>query len=180
LRSRGAAVKVARVARIDWARNAAGLLLPEYWKGTLEPRPTVDWYLGRIDEALEALNNEISRASSPTSSAGNDSNNSSSDSSPPPLPPLTLLAHSAGGWLGRVWMLSEDERTGEEKAALVSDFVCVCFFDKILFFFSGLFVKKLTHSLSFPFSLSLSLPTHKHPQQRRLPSQAPASRLLHP
>ena len=114
LRSRGAAVKVARVARIDWARNAAGLLLPEYWKGTLMPRPTVDWYLERIDEALEALNEEVSESSG-------------SSSPPPPLPPLTLLAHSAGGWLGRVWMLSEDggPAAGKQKAALVSAFVSV-------------------------------------------------------
>lgn len=30
------------------ARNAAGLLDWNYWRGTLKPRPTVDWYLSRI------------------------------------------------------------------------------------------------------------------------------------
>ena len=124
LRSKGAAVRVARVARIDWARNAAGLLLPEYWKGTLKPRPTVDWYLERIDEALEALNEEISSSSKfASSNSGDDGDDALS---PSPFPPLTLLAHSAGGWLGRVWMLSEQEGSpGKERAALVSDFVCV-------------------------------------------------------
>ena len=165
LRSRGAAVKVARVARIDWARNAAGLLIPDYWQGTLSPRPTVDWYLGRIDEALEALNEEVSRHSkySSESSAGGGNGNggdagSISSSSSPSLPPLTLLAHSAGGWLGRVWMLSEDKGTGKEKAALVSDFVCVFlffffFFFSIFFLSSSLFLSRgprvKAHSLSF-------------------------------
>jgi len=48
-------VEIAQVARIDWARNAAGLTDARYWKGTLSPRPTVDWYLNRIDGALTAL-----------------------------------------------------------------------------------------------------------------------------
>ena len=43
---------MARVIRPDWLRNAAGLTSLSYWQGTLEPRPTVDWYLGRIAEAV--------------------------------------------------------------------------------------------------------------------------------
>lgn len=35
--------KVANVARIDWARNAAGVVDINYWKGTLCPTPTVNW-----------------------------------------------------------------------------------------------------------------------------------------
>lgn len=34
---------VARVSRLDWFRNAAGLLDANYWKGTLRPRPVLDW-----------------------------------------------------------------------------------------------------------------------------------------
>ncbi|KAL4517201.1 hypothetical protein Ndes2437B_g06808 [Nannochloris sp. 'desiccata'] len=75
-------VEVAPVARIDWARNAAGLLDTAYWTGSLKPRPTVDWYLNRIATAIAAAK----------SAAG-------------PDVPLTLLAHSAGGWLGRLYML---------------------------------------------------------------------------
>lgn len=34
---------VAKVSRLDWLRNAAGLLDPNYWRGTLRPRPVLDW-----------------------------------------------------------------------------------------------------------------------------------------
>ncbi len=37
-------MQCAAVTRPDWLRNAAGLRQIEYWTGTLEPRPTVDWY----------------------------------------------------------------------------------------------------------------------------------------
>lgn len=73
-------VEIAQVARIDWARNAAGLTDPNYWQGTLSPRPTVDWYLNRVDGALKALKEK-----------GHTS-------------PATMLTHSAGGWLGRVYL----------------------------------------------------------------------------
>ena len=33
----------AQVARWNWLRNAAGLADLNYWRGTLQPRPTVDW-----------------------------------------------------------------------------------------------------------------------------------------
>ena len=74
-------VEVAPVSRIDWARNAAGLLDPAYYSGKLEPRPTVDWYLRKIEEAVESAREAHPKA------------------------PITLLAHSAGGWLGRLFML---------------------------------------------------------------------------
>jgi pimeloyl-ACP methyl ester carboxylesterase len=74
-------VEIAPVARIDWARNAAGLLDTAYWTGALKPRPTVDWYLDRITTAISAAKTQH------------------------PDLPLTLLAHSAGGWLGRLYML---------------------------------------------------------------------------
>lgn len=81
LQQRGFQVHTANVRRIDWARNAAGLLDANYWKGTLQPRPTVDWYLDLISRAIEASQSESNGA------------------------PITLLAHSAGGWLGRLFML---------------------------------------------------------------------------
>lgn len=43
LRAHGLAVATAPVARWQWLRNAAGLTDSNYWKGTLQPRPTVDW-----------------------------------------------------------------------------------------------------------------------------------------
>ena len=43
LQARGLAVATVRVARPDWLRNAAGLASASYWRGTLQPRPTVNW-----------------------------------------------------------------------------------------------------------------------------------------
>lgn len=77
----GMHVEIAPVSRLDWTRNAAGLLNGAYWSGSLSPRPTVDWYLQRVEVAVTKA-----RSACP----GN---------------PITLLAHSAGGWLGRVFML---------------------------------------------------------------------------
>ncbi|KAL4446771.1 hypothetical protein ABPG77_008015 [Micractinium sp. CCAP 211/92] len=87
LRDRGLHVEVAPVSRLDWARNASGLRYADYWRGTLKPRPTVDWYLQRVAQATEAAKRATEGA------------------------PMTLLAHSAGGWLGRLFMLDFD-RTG--------------------------------------------------------------------
>lgn len=77
-------VETCVVRRVDWLRNAAGLTDVNYWKGTLNPRPTVDWlpcldklnfnvacrYLNRIEEALEKIKQRTNGA------------------------PITLLAHS--------------------------------------------------------------------------------------
>jgi hypothetical protein len=48
LRTKGLDPEIVAIARADWLRNAAGLRDPNYWKGTLKPRPTVDWYLYRV------------------------------------------------------------------------------------------------------------------------------------
>jgi hypothetical protein len=48
-------VEIADVARVDWLRNAAGLLDAAYWSGTLKPRPTVDWYLNKVLTPLQFL-----------------------------------------------------------------------------------------------------------------------------
>lgn len=44
LRQYGVETVVAKVSRFDWLRNAAGLADPNYWRGTLRPRPVLDWY----------------------------------------------------------------------------------------------------------------------------------------
>jgi alpha-beta hydrolase superfamily lysophospholipase len=77
----GLHVEAAPVTRLDWARNASGLLDPAYYTGKLKPRPTVDWYLERVEAAINAARTAL------------------------PGAPVTLLAHSAGGWLGRLFML---------------------------------------------------------------------------
>lgn len=80
LEQRGFSVTVAEVRRPDWLRNAAGLVDVNYWKGTLEPRPTVDWYLGRIGDAIVIAKQK----------SGSDK--------------VRLVAHSAGGWMARVYL----------------------------------------------------------------------------
>ncbi|MQL98020.1 hypothetical protein Taro_030724 [Colocasia esculenta] len=81
LKSRGIpSVVVASVSRLDWLRNAAGLLDPNYWRGTLSPRPVLDWYLRRVESAVS----EAKRLAQGGS--------------------LSLIGHSAGGWLARLYM----------------------------------------------------------------------------
>lgn len=76
----GVPAVVAAVSRLDWFRNAAGLVDPAYWRGTLRPRPVLDWYLNRIDDAVREAN-ELAQGQG-----------------------LCLIGHSAGGWLARVYM----------------------------------------------------------------------------
>jgi hypothetical protein len=45
LTKEGLTAEIASVNRIDWLRNAAGVVDINYWKGTLNPQPTVNWYL---------------------------------------------------------------------------------------------------------------------------------------
>ncbi|GFZ05937.1 stress-inducible protein [Actinidia rufa] len=53
---KGYGVPTVKVSRIDWLRNAAGLADPNYWWGTLRPRSVLDWYLKRVDEAVNEAN----------------------------------------------------------------------------------------------------------------------------
>ncbi|XP_062097367.1 uncharacterized protein LOC133803369 isoform X2 [Humulus lupulus] len=80
LKHHGIPSVVAKVSRLDWFRNAAGLVDPNYWRGTLRPRPVLDWYLNRVDQAIQEAK-ELSQGES-----------------------LSVIGHSAGGWLARVYM----------------------------------------------------------------------------
>ncbi|KAJ6763182.1 ALPHA/BETA-HYDROLASES SUPERFAMILY PROTEIN [Salix purpurea] len=80
LQEYGVPTVVAKVSRFDWLRNAAGLADPNYWSGSLRPRPVLDWYLKRIDEAVQEAK-ELAQGQT-----------------------LSLIGHSAGGWLARVYM----------------------------------------------------------------------------
>ncbi|CAK8569398.1 unnamed protein product [Lathyrus sativus] len=77
----GVSTVVAKVSRLDWFRNAAGLIDPNYWRGTLQPSPVLDWYLKRVHDAVEEAK-ELA----------------------PPGSTLSLIGHSAGGWLARLYM----------------------------------------------------------------------------
>uniref|UniRef100_A0A7S3VNG6 GPI inositol-deacylase n=1 Tax=Dunaliella tertiolecta TaxID=3047 RepID=A0A7S3VNG6_DUNTE len=81
LRQRGMDVEVAPITRLDWSRNAAALTDVNWWKGTLKPRPAVDWYMDKLNASMQALKRRVDGG------------------------PITMLTHSAGGWLGRVYML---------------------------------------------------------------------------
>jgi len=72
----GLSVGVVPVARLDWLRNAVGILDSNWWAGTLKPRPVLDWYLDRVSALLDEA------------SAGGRK--------------IVLLGHSAGGWLARI------------------------------------------------------------------------------
>ncbi|XP_051146474.1 uncharacterized protein LOC127262032 [Andrographis paniculata] len=76
----GVPTVIAKVSRIDWLRNAAGLLDSNYWRGSLRPRPVLDWYLKRVEAAVNEAK-ELAQGST-----------------------LSLVGHSAGGWLARVYM----------------------------------------------------------------------------
>ncbi|MBA0742243.1 hypothetical protein Gogos_015320 [Gossypium gossypioides] len=81
LQEYGVPTVVAKVSRIDWLRNAAGLVDPNYWKGTLQPRPVLDCrYLKRVDDAVQEAE-ELAQGGK-----------------------LSVIGHSAGGWLARVYM----------------------------------------------------------------------------
>jgi alpha-beta hydrolase superfamily lysophospholipase len=79
LRARGLDVAVAQIARPDWGRNALALADAAWWRGTLQPRPAVDWYLTRVDAAVAELKRRVGDGA-----------------------PLTMLTHSAGGVCGCV------------------------------------------------------------------------------
>jgi triacylglycerol esterase/lipase EstA (alpha/beta hydrolase family) len=81
LEARGLKAIVAQVSRLDWLRNAAGLLDANYWKGSLQPRPVLDWYLERTKNAIATAK-----------AMGQDSQK------------VSVIGHSAGGWLARVFM----------------------------------------------------------------------------
>uniref|UniRef100_A0A1D1YVW7 GPI inositol-deacylase n=1 Tax=Anthurium amnicola TaxID=1678845 RepID=A0A1D1YVW7_9ARAE len=84
-------VVVARVSRLDWLRNAAGLRDPNYWRGTLCPRPVLDWYLRKVESAVSEAK-QLAKGGS-----------------------VSLIGHSAGGWLARLYM----EESGNSDISLL-------------------------------------------------------------
>ncbi|KAI5647611.1 hypothetical protein M9H77_33616 [Catharanthus roseus] len=80
LKEYGVPTVVLKVSRIDWLRNAAGLIDPNYWREALRPSPVLDWYFRKMFEAISEAN-EMAQGGA-----------------------LSLIGHSAGGWLARVYM----------------------------------------------------------------------------
>ncbi|OIV96279.1 hypothetical protein TanjilG_05119 [Lupinus angustifolius] len=79
----GVTTVVTKVSRLDWLRNASGLLDSNYWRGTLKPTPILLWYLNRVHDAVE----EAIQLSSSN-----------------PTPHISFIGHSAGGWLARLYI----------------------------------------------------------------------------
>ncbi|CAL9152494.1 unnamed protein product [Musa hybrid cultivar] len=90
---------VARVSRVDWLRHAAALLSPGFWRGSLRPRPLIDWYctvLAALSlftataewQYLERVAEAVQEAKLHLEDGGS----------------ISLVGHSAGGWLARVYM----------------------------------------------------------------------------
>ena len=78
LAARGFSVSVVPLKRSDWLRVARCAVDPAYWRGEAEPETAYGWYLDLAERAVEEA------ASANPSGSG-----------------VVLLAHSAGGWLGR-------------------------------------------------------------------------------
>ncbi|CAG9462973.1 unnamed protein product [Pedinophyceae sp. YPF-701] len=80
LRRRGFSVHVLQVERKDWFQVAKGLLSLAFWQKKATVDPGYRWYLDRADAAVrEAV-------------AASDGR------------PVTILGHSAGGWLARAYL----------------------------------------------------------------------------
>lgn len=80
------AVAVAPVARWEWGLNAQGFVKLNYWLGTLEPNQVLSWYMRKIKSGLDMLQEVVG-----------DGN-------------VCMVGHSAGGWLGRVYIADHGAR----------------------------------------------------------------------
>jgi hypothetical protein len=96
LRAMGAAVEVASVSRPDWSRNAAALTDGNWWRGTLKPRPAVDWYMEKTDAAMQSLKRAVDGA------------------------PITVLTHSVRVWTSVGWGSWRGAVRGSEGLGCVS------------------------------------------------------------
>ena len=60
LMDRGARrVEVLPIARLDWFRNVAGFADPAYWRGELEPRPILNWYVDRVEKLVDEMGEDV-------------------------------------------------------------------------------------------------------------------------
>jgi pimeloyl-ACP methyl ester carboxylesterase len=92
LMDRGARrVEVLPIARLDWFRNVAGFADPAYWRGELEPRPILNWYVDRVEKLVDEMGEDV-----------------------------TIIGHSAGGWLARVYLGDELEANRTRVKRLVT------------------------------------------------------------
>jgi hypothetical protein len=90
LRRRGFLVETVRLRRRDWLRVAKAIASPAYWRGEADVGPGYRWYLLRVAAAVKRAEEAwVDKYGT-------------SDSAPPPR--ITLVGHSAGGWLARAFL----------------------------------------------------------------------------
>lgn len=88
LRQRGhTSVIIAPIQRWQWILNVRGFFTAEYWQSKLTPSPILDWYLTCIQSTIDELLS-VTPSASPAST----------DKA------ISILGHSAGGWLARVYL----------------------------------------------------------------------------
>lgn len=85
LRSRGFTVRVLPVERKDWINVARALFSPAFYAGTCTSAQGYGWYEERVAAAVEEASAEAGGAQ------------------------VTLVGHSAGGWLARAYLANEPE-----------------------------------------------------------------------
>lgn len=75
LRERGHPVYLARLTEWDWLTIVKSAFTEAYFKGELEPKETLPFYMNAINEAVSRIDGEFS-----------------------------ILSHSIGGWVARAWL----------------------------------------------------------------------------
>lgn len=93
LRRRGFVVETVRLRRRDWLRVAKAVASPSFWKGTADVGPGYRWYLLRVAAAVR----RAEAAWMERHGVGDGAN-----ATAPPR--VTLVGHSAGGWLARAFL----------------------------------------------------------------------------
>eukprot|EP00444_Apocalathium_aciculiferum_P003184 CAMPEP_0183392610 /NCGR_PEP_ID=MMETSP0370-20130417/7300_1 /TAXON_ID=268820 /ORGANISM="Peridinium aciculiferum, Strain PAER-2" /LENGTH=301 /DNA_ID=CAMNT_0025572595 /DNA_START=65 /DNA_END=966 /DNA_ORIENTATION=+ len=88
-------VEVLPVARADWLRILGGLWDEDFRAGSAPPDTAFGWYLDRVDESVKQATSRTGQR-------------------------VMLLAHSAGGWLGRAALGRRSAALSENVRAVVS------------------------------------------------------------
>lgn len=96
LQARSFTVRVLPVERSDWFNVARALLTPAFYAGTCTSREGYGWYIDRVAVAVDQASEEAGGAK------------------------VTLVGHSAGGWLARAYLASAPEAARARVSGLVS------------------------------------------------------------
>jgi hypothetical protein len=112
LRRRGFVVETVRLRRRDWLRVAKGILSPSYWRGQADTGPGYFWYLLRVAAAVRRAEKRWVEEQRQQQGEWEEEEKKIS-----PPPRVTLVAHSAGGWLARSFLGDAALRSDDVAAA---------------------------------------------------------------